>query len=124
MSVKEGEKCLFQNVKKDDDKRKGDEVNKTDEQSKKDEKSEREKDKENTEPLDGDDVESLVRGFRIVSTQESDNSATSTTPPVSILPIPKLHKLLVALLPSTRVKILKVPFPITWRQTFPEPSHW
>lgn len=75
------------------------------------------KDKDDSE---ADEVESLARGFRMLSSQNQPEQ--STMPPVSILPIPKLHKLLVQLLPNTRIKILKVPFPATWRQTFPELS--
>ncbi|XP_034237181.1 uncharacterized protein LOC117642738 isoform X4 [Thrips palmi] len=74
------------------------------------------KDKEDEE----DEVEYLARGFRTLSSQNQPEQ--STIPPVSILPIPKLHKLLVQLLPTTRIKILKVPFLSTWRQTFPELS--
>ena len=71
---------------------------------------------------DIDEVESLVRGFRALSAMDQTEEGSGGTPPVSILPIPKLYKLLRQLLPNTQVKILKVPFLSTWRQTFPELS--
>lgn len=67
------------------------------------------------------EVESLARDFRILSSMEQQVES-NPVPPVRILPIPTLRKLLVQLLPNTRVKILKVPFLSTWRQTFPEMS--
>ncbi|XP_050300871.1 proteoglycan 4-like [Anthonomus grandis grandis] len=43
---------------------------------------------------------------------------TASNPPqVEILPLPNLQKLLMNSLPGTRVKILKIPFHATWRQT-------
>lgn len=38
-------------------------------------------------------------------------------PQVEILPLPHLQKLLLTALPKTRVKILKIPFHATWRQS-------
>ncbi|XP_029174154.1 uncharacterized protein LOC114942858 [Nylanderia fulva] len=40
-----------------------------------------------------------------------------STPQVDILPLPQLQKLLLTALPKTRVKILKIPFHATWRQS-------
>ncbi|XP_077281675.1 uncharacterized protein LOC143908158 isoform X2 [Temnothorax americanus] len=40
-----------------------------------------------------------------------------TSPQVDILPLPQLQKLLLTALPKTRVKILKIPFHATWRQS-------
>ncbi|XP_076638788.1 uncharacterized protein LOC143350607 isoform X1 [Colletes latitarsis] len=40
-----------------------------------------------------------------------------TNPQVDILPLPQLQKLLLTALPKTRVKILKIPFHATWRQS-------
>lgn len=91
--------------------------NKTDSEKEKDADDKIDKDKEES---DAHEVETLARDFRILSSMEQ--TETVAMPPVRILPIPKLHKLLVLLLPNTRVKILKVPFPSTWRQTFPELS--
>jgi hypothetical protein len=54
---------------------------------------------------------------------ESDDAKTSAAAPqVEILPLPKLQKLLTSSLPKTRVKILKIPFHATWRQTISEPA--
>ncbi|XP_070166906.1 titin homolog [Polyergus mexicanus] len=39
------------------------------------------------------------------------------SPQVDILPLPQLQKLLLTALPKTRVKILKIPFHATWRQS-------
>ncbi|KAG8332479.1 hypothetical protein J6590_022692 [Homalodisca vitripennis] len=36
---------------------------------------------------------------------------------VDVVQLPKLHKVLTALLPNTKIMILKVPFSATWRQT-------
>ncbi|KAK9728002.1 hypothetical protein QE152_g18899 [Popillia japonica] len=48
----------------------------------------------------------------------SEQAPQSTEPPqVEILPLPNLQKLLLQNLPTTRVKILKIPFHATWRQT-------
>ncbi|XP_011503795.1 PREDICTED: uncharacterized protein LOC105366895 isoform X2 [Ceratosolen solmsi marchali] len=40
-----------------------------------------------------------------------------SNPQVEILPLPHLQKLLLTALPKTRVKILKIPFHATWRQS-------
>lgn len=36
---------------------------------------------------------------------------------VDVLQLPKLHKVLTTLLPTTKIILLKVPFSATWRQT-------
>lgn len=41
---------------------------------------------------------------------------------VDVLQLAKLHKVLMTLLPTTQIKILKVPFSATWRQTIPGSS--
>ncbi|KAJ8687176.1 hypothetical protein QAD02_022970 [Eretmocerus hayati] len=48
-----------------------------------------------------------------------DENAQSnvSNPQVEILPLPHLQKLLLTALPKTRVKILKIPFHATWRQS-------
>lgn len=96
-----------------------DEENKSKEEGKDDEDK---SSKDEAASSDIDEVDSLARGFRTLSAMDQTEESPSGTPPVSILPIPKLQKLLVQLLPNTRVKILKVPFLSTWRQTFPELS--
>lgn len=42
---------------------------------------------------------------------------SSDSPQVEILPLPNLQKLLLQNLPTTRVRILKIPFHATWRQS-------
>ncbi|XP_012256554.2 titin homolog [Athalia rosae] len=50
--------------------------------------------------------------------QQGDEKQPSlTNPQVDILPLPQLQKLLLTALPKTRVKILKIPFHATWRQS-------
>ncbi|XP_020299723.1 uncharacterized protein LOC109863693 isoform X2 [Pseudomyrmex gracilis] len=50
--------------------------------------------------------------------QKGDKSQSHlTSPQVDILPLPQLQKLLLTALPKTRVKILKIPFHATWRQS-------
>ncbi|XP_012225397.2 uro-adherence factor A isoform X2 [Linepithema humile] len=51
--------------------------------------------------------------------QKSDDKQQphQTSPQVDILPLPQLQKLLLTALPKTRVKILKIPFHATWRQS-------
>ncbi|KOC60343.1 F-box/LRR-repeat protein 7 [Habropoda laboriosa] len=46
-----------------------------------------------------------------------DKQPNLTNPQVDILPLPQLQKLLLTALPKTRVKILKIPFHATWRQS-------
>ncbi|XP_072756087.1 uncharacterized protein [Anoplolepis gracilipes] len=51
--------------------------------------------------------------------QKGDDKQQShpASPQVDILPLPQLQKLLLTALPKTRVKILKIPFHATWRQS-------
>ena len=49
-----------------------------------------------------------------------DAKASAAAPQVEILPLPKLQKLLTTSLPKTKVRILKIPFHATWRQTISE----
>ncbi|XP_043283732.1 uncharacterized protein [Venturia canescens] len=52
------------------------------------------------------------------ATKGDDKAQPSlTNPQVDILPLPQLQKLLLTALPKTRVKILKIPFHATWRQS-------
>lgn len=54
----------------------------------------------------------------IVQSSEKDDKKSSTgNPQVEILPLSHLQKLLLNVLPKTRVKILKIPFHATWRQS-------
>ncbi|CAH1123904.1 unnamed protein product [Ceutorhynchus assimilis] len=47
----------------------------------------------------------------------------SNPPQVEILPLTNLQKLLLNSLPTTRVKILKIPFHATWRQTLQDSAY-
>ncbi|XP_076281261.1 uncharacterized protein LOC143209475 isoform X3 [Lasioglossum baleicum] len=49
--------------------------------------------------------------------KDDDKQPNLTNPQVDILPLPQLQKLLLTALPRTRVKILKIPFHATWRQS-------
>ncbi|KAF7413671.1 hypothetical protein HZH68_002160 [Vespula germanica] len=51
------------------------------------------------------------------SPKGEDKQLNLTSPQVDILPLPQLQKLLLTALPKTRVKILKIPFHATWRQS-------
>ncbi|XP_075233461.1 uncharacterized protein LOC142331438 isoform X2 [Lycorma delicatula] len=55
--------------------------------------------------------------------EDSSKEGGGTPSQVDILQLPKLHKVLTALLPTTKIKILKVPFSATWRQTVTGPSN-
>ncbi|KAL7302404.1 hypothetical protein TKK_0005060 [Trichogramma kaykai] len=48
---------------------------------------------------------------------KEEQQLNSSNPQVEILPLPHLQKLLLTALPKTRVKILKIPFHATWRQS-------
>lgn len=50
--------------------------------------------------------------------EESQNAIVTGRPQVEILPLPALQRLLAAELPDTRLKLLRIPFHATWRQTF------
>jgi hypothetical protein len=54
--------------------------------------------------------------------ESDDAKASAAAPQVEILPLSILQKLLTSSLPKTRVKILKIPFHATWRQTISEPA--
>ncbi|XP_049825722.1 uncharacterized protein LOC109595867 isoform X2 [Aethina tumida] len=50
-------------------------------------------------------------------TEDCEIPPAHDPPQVEILPLPNLQKLLLQSLPTTRVKILKIPFHATWRQS-------
>ncbi|XP_069688830.1 uncharacterized protein [Periplaneta americana] len=68
--------------------------------------------------------ESAKNEDRNVNDDEGDDDAkaSAAAPQVEILPLPKLQRLLTSSLPKTKVKILKIPFHATWRQTISEPA--
>ncbi|EFN74524.1 F-box/LRR-repeat protein 7 [Camponotus floridanus] len=77
----------------------------------------------------GDSIPVLkpVPCLRLIADVEDENEINQTendrqqphqaNPQVDILPLPQLQKLLLTVLPRTRVKILKIPFHATWRQS-------
>ncbi|XP_018346112.1 PREDICTED: uncharacterized protein LOC108750824 [Trachymyrmex septentrionalis] len=79
--------------------------------------------------ITGDSIPVLkpVPCLRLISDIEDENEnqkeaddkqqPQQTGPQVDILPLPQLQKLLLTALPKTRVKILKIPFHATWRQS-------
>ncbi|XP_018392974.1 PREDICTED: uncharacterized protein LOC108772026 isoform X2 [Cyphomyrmex costatus] len=79
--------------------------------------------------ITGDSIPVLkpVPCLRLISDVEDENENQKeaddkqqphqTGPQVDILPLPQLQKLLLTALPKTRVKILKIPFHATWRQS-------
>ncbi|XP_077283385.1 uncharacterized protein LOC143909336 [Arctopsyche grandis] len=50
--------------------------------------------------------------------EESRTPAVPGRPQVEILPLPALQRLLAEELPDTRLKLLRIPYHATWRQTF------
>ncbi|PSN55005.1 hypothetical protein C0J52_02318 [Blattella germanica] len=71
-------------------------------------------------PIDASRNDKPIDNFegREMDKDESDDAkASAAAPQVEILPLPKLQKLLQSSLPKTKVKILKIPFHATWRQS-------
>lgn len=52
-----------------------------------------------------------------ISEEGSDANREGSASQVDILGLPKLQRVLSTLLPQTKIKILKIPFSATWRQT-------
>lgn len=65
----------------------------------------------------GDSIPVLKPVPLLPSSVTLDIPPAQDPPQVEILPLPNLQKLLLQSLPTTRVKILKIPFHATWRQT-------
>ncbi|KAF7266799.1 hypothetical protein GWI33_019906 [Rhynchophorus ferrugineus] len=74
------------------------------------------KDKKDKKPAGNGDSIPVLKPVPDLSHDEVIQTA-SNPPQVEILPLPNLQKLLLNSLPTTRVKILKIPFHATWRQT-------
>ncbi|XP_034947108.1 uncharacterized protein [Chelonus insularis] len=65
----------------------------------------------------------LIENVEQDEVQKGDEKSLNLpTPQVDILPLPQLQKLLLTALPKTRVKILKIPFHATWRQSISDTS--
>lgn len=66
----------------------------------------------------GDSSIPVLKPVPVITDGKIDNILPAHDPPqVEILPLPNLQKLLLQSLPNTRVKILKIPFHATWRQS-------
>lgn len=76
--------------------------------------------KEKKKPTGNGDSIPVLKPVPIMKPEEpkpGDASPSKEPPQVEILPLPTLQKLLLNCLPTTRVKILKIPFHATWRQS-------
>lgn len=74
------------------------------------------KDKKEKKPTGNGDSIPVLKPVPILG-ETSDIPISQDPPQVEILPLPNLQKLLLQNLPTTRVKILKIPFHATWRQS-------
>lgn len=76
--------------------------------------------KEKKKPTGNGDSIPVLKPVPIMKQEDvktGDSSPSKEPPQVEILPLPTLQKLLLNCLPTTRVKILKIPFHATWRQS-------
>lgn len=72
--------------------------------------------KEKKQAGNGDSIP-VLKPVPLLSEDVDSVKLTQDPPQVEILPLPSLQKLLLQNLPTTRVKILKIPFHATWRQS-------
>ncbi|XP_044749294.1 uncharacterized protein LOC123310003 isoform X2 [Coccinella septempunctata] len=79
-------------------------------------KKEKKEKKEKKVIGNGDSIP-VLKPVPLISDDNSEIPPALDPPQVEILALPGLQKLLLQSLPSTRVKILKIPFHATWRQT-------
>ncbi|KRT81253.1 F-box domain-containing protein, partial [Oryctes borbonicus] len=75
------------------------------------------KDKKERKPAGNGDSIPVLKPVPFLGELSEQTPQTTEPPQVEILPLPNLQKLLLQNLPTTRVKILKIPFHATWRQT-------
>ncbi|GJQ79299.1 hypothetical protein Trydic_g20228 [Trypoxylus dichotomus] len=75
------------------------------------------KDKKEKKPAGSGDSIPVLKPVPFLGDLSEQAPQTTEPPQVEILPLPNLQKLLLQNLPTTRVKILKIPFHATWRQT-------
>ncbi|EFA01707.1 uncharacterized protein LOC664527 isoform X2 [Tribolium castaneum] len=59
----------------------------------------------------------VLKPVPLLMEKDEDIPPAHDPPKVEIIPLPDLQKLLLKSLPTTRVKILKIPFHATWRQS-------
>ncbi|XP_045480357.1 uncharacterized protein LOC123684896 isoform X2 [Harmonia axyridis] len=75
------------------------------------------KEKKEKKVIGNGDSIPVLKPVPLISDDSSEIPPALDPPQVEILALPGLQKLLLQSLPSTRVKILKIPFHATWRQT-------
>lgn len=75
------------------------------------------KDKKEKKPVGNGDSIPVLKPVPLLNDRENEIAPAHDPPQVEILPLPNLQKLLLQSLPTTRVKILKIPFHATWRQS-------
>lgn len=75
------------------------------------------KDKREKKAVGSGDSIPVLKPVPLMGEVEEDVALSLESPQVEILPLPNLQKLLLQNLPTTRVKILKIPFHATWRQS-------
>lgn len=79
---------------------------------------EEDKDKKEKRPIANGDSIPVLKPVPLAREGMAAEILPAQEPPqVEILPLPNLQKLLLSSLPTTRVKILKIPFHATWRQS-------
>lgn len=72
--------------------------------------------KEKKMVCNGDSIP-VLKPVPLLTDNQSEILPALEPPQVEIVPLPNLQKLLLQSLPTTRVKILKIPFHATWRQS-------
>lgn len=75
------------------------------------------KEKKEKKPVGNGDCIPVLKPVPLLLDRNSDIAPALEPPQVEILALPSLQKLLMQNLPTTRVKILKIPFHATWRQS-------
>lgn len=75
------------------------------------------KDKREKKPASNGDSIPVLKPVPLLTDNDTEILPAHEPPQVEILPLPNLQKLLLKSLPTTRVKILKIPFHATWRQS-------
>lgn len=73
--------------------------------------------KEKKKPSGNGDSIPVLKPVPSIDDITNEVDVVNDPPQVEILPLPNLQKLLLQNLPTTRVKILKIPFHATWRQS-------
>ncbi|XP_068906166.1 uncharacterized protein [Tenebrio molitor] len=75
------------------------------------------KEKRDKKPVGNGDSIPVLKPVPLITDKDDTIPPAHDPPQVEILPLPNLQKLLLQSLPTTRVKILKIPFHATWRQS-------